>query len=176
MSFLFYKVQKMTQLGYYNSPLGDILIEANDLGLCGLWFMGQKHFPKRLEMAVIDEADCKTISDAKAWLDAYFSRQQPDPTSLRLCPEGSEFQKQVWDILLRIPYGQTRSYGQIAAELEKASGRKMSARAVGAAVGRNPVLIIIPCHRVIGAKGALTGYAAGIERKSALLELENSRV
>ena len=165
----------MTQLGYYNSPLGKILIEAENDSIRGLWFIGQKYFPKHLQEAIVEVQKSEILNDARAWLDAYFSRQQPDPARLRLSPEGSEFQKLVWDILLRIPYGHTASYGQIAAELESKLGRRMSAQAVGAAIGRNPILILIPCHRVTGAKGTLTGYAAGLECKSALLELEKSR-
>ena len=164
----------MIHISHFVSPIGDILLEAEDNALCGLWFIGQRNFPKRYENIIYSDTEPQIIKDSKAWLKAYFAGEQPQISVLSLNPTGTKFQKQVWDILRRIPYGKTISYGEIAAMLEKMLGRKMSAQAVGGAVGHNPISIIIPCHRVIGAKGSLTGYAAGLERKIALLELEKA--
>lgn len=113
---------------------------------------------------------------ASVWLDAYFAGQQPNPSVLPLCPKGTVFQRNVWKRLLQIPYGETVSYGQLAAELAAQMGKqRMSAQAIGGAVGRNPISIVIPCHRVIGANGSLVGYASGLERKRWLLQHETGR-
>lgn len=160
----------MISLSYYDSPLGRLLIRLENNSVSGLWFPGQRHFPNELSDAVgTDSAYAQAVH---RWLDEYFAGHKPDISTLRLSPSGSEFQHAVWDILCRIPYGCTVTYGQIARELEQKLGRKMSAQAVGGAVGRNPISIIIPCHRVIGAKGALTGYAAGVDKKATLLKFE----
>ncbi len=151
----------------YNSPLGDILLRADDTGITGLWFAGVKNIPSDLEM---HSAACVYLDTARYWLDIYFSGREPAFT-VPLHYTGTAFQHRVWDILCTIPYGQTLSYGQIAAQLSP----RMSAQAVGNAVGRNPVSILVPCHRVIGADGSLTGYAGGIERKEALLQLEKQQ-
>lgn len=151
----------------YVSPLGEITLASDGEALVGLWFAGQKHFGAGLSgqtakkpLPVFDQAD--------RWLDRYFSGKKPDcPPPLR--PRGTAFQQSVWRRLLDIPYGHTVTYGEIAASLSLPSG---AARAVGGAVGRNPISLIIPCHRVVGAHGSLTGYAGGIERKKRLLELE----
>ena len=111
----------------------------------------------------------------KRWLDAYFAGNAPDPAALPLAPNGSEFRRRIWKLLLEIPYGEVTTYGQLAKEYEARFGQKTAARAVGGAVGHNPISIIIPCHRVIGGNGTLTGYAGGIEAKKLLLTIENSR-
>lgn len=151
----------------YASPLGGILLAADDLGLTGLWFEGQKYFAAGLGEHV--EGENAAIIAAKRWLDAYFAGARPDiavPLHLR----GSAFRRAVWERLTAIPYGATATYGEIAASL----GAPSAARAVGGAVGHNPVSIIVPCHRVLGAGGSLTGYAGGTERKRWLLELEHA--
>lgn len=164
----------MTQyVSEYQSPLGKIVLAADENGLSGLWFDGQKYFARGLsEDAPGKETDI--IRSAKAWLDIYFSGQKPDFTPpLHLA--GTKFQSAVWERLLQIPYGTTTTYGNIAGELSGTGGNKtMSAQAVGGAVGRNPVSIIVPCHRVVGSRGQLTGYAGGLERKRSLLNLEGA--
>lgn len=155
----------------YHSPLGDILLAADAEGLTGLWFQGQKYFALHLDREH-EEKESPLLRDTKHWLDIYFSGREPDFTPpIRLT--GTAFQNEVWKILSEIPYGKTRTYGDIAAQLAASRGLKsMSAQAVGGAVGHNPISVIIPCHRVLGADGSLTGYAGGIEKKLALLGLE----
>lgn len=161
----------MTYTQHYNSPLGGILIAADDIGLTGLWFDGQKYFANDLPEEHAEQ-ETAIISQAKRWLDIYFEGREPDFMP-PLHPIGSDFRKAVWDILLQIPYGQTTTYGDIARQLaEKRGLSKMSAQAVGGAVGHNEITIIIPCHRVVGTNGNLTGYAGGIDKKIKLLELE----
>lgn len=158
----------MTYTQTYSSPLGDILLAANDTGLIGLWFYGAKYFAAGLE----DECSEKltpVLEQTVRWLDIYFSGSEPQftpPLELR----GSPFRRRVWAQLMKIPYGKTVSYGEIA----KALGVN-SAQAVGGAVGHNPIGIIVPCHRVLGADGSLTGYAGGTDKKIFLLELEKKR-
>ena len=148
----------------YNSPLGEILLAADEVGLTGLWFNGQKYFARGLP-AERTEQDTPALTQAARWLDIYFSGKEPDFLP-PLHPVGSAFRQQVWGILLQIPYGQTTTYGQIARQLTKRQGAaKMSAQAVGGAVGHNEISIIIPCHRVVGTNGSLTGYAGGICKK-----------
>ena len=157
----------------YASPLGKIVLAAQDNALTGLWFIGQKYFPKADFFSLSAAGSGGILSDAAKWLDAYFSGECVSPKALRLAPAGSNFAKTVWDILCEIPYGQLTTYGAIAKELTARLGRSsMSAQAVGNAVGHNPISIIIPCHRVIGSNGSLTGYAGGLDRKRALLRLE----
>ncbi len=154
------------------SPLGPITLASDDEALTGLWFQGQKHYP---DLAGWQEADLPVFDQARTWLDAYFDRKAPGfPPPLR--PGGTAFQKEVWAILSAIPYGTTRTYADVAQELARRRGLpRMSARAVGSAVGKNPISLIIPCHRVVGKSGRLTGYAGGLDRKRALLALEGSR-
>ena len=154
----------------YDSPLGPMLLAADGDGLTGAWFEGQKYFPDGLAAAARQERT-DALDAACAWLDCYFAGREPGFTP-PLHLEGSPFRLAVWAILRAIPYGQTVTYGSIAAQLSARTGQRMTAQAVGGAVGRNPVSIIVPCHRVVGAKGALTGYAGGLERKLRLLELE----
>ena len=147
---------------------------CNGEALTGLWFAGQKHFAAGLSPAH-EEKDLPVFALARRWLDDYFSGQAPGFTP-PLLPRGTRFQMEVWDALTVIPYGQTTTYGAVAAELARRKGvPAVSARAVGVAVGRNPISLIIPCHRVIGADGSLTGYAGGLERKEKLLALEQRR-
>ncbi len=146
-----------------------MILAGDEIGLTGLWFEGQKHFGYHLDRK---DEELPILTQAKEWLDIYFDGQEPSP-QLPLHLIGTDFQKEVWHILLSIPYGQTTTYGDIARQI--ATMRKiprMSAQAVGGAVGRNPISLIVPCHRVIGTDGSLTGYAGGIDRKLALLRLE----
>lgn len=152
---------------YYQSPLGEISLLVDEKSLLGLYFVGQAYFERGFEVAQIVEQEVAPHREAKAWLDDYFAGCKPKPRRLRLAPHGTAFQHQVWSALAAIPYGQTTTYGQLATELNC-----KSAQAIGSAVGKNPLSIVVPCHRVLGADGSLTGYAGGIERKAALLELE----
>ena len=157
----------------YSSELGDILLAADEIGLTGLWFFGQSYFADTLPAEQIAQ-ETPILAQAKEWLDEYFSGKEPDFTPT-LHPIGSPFRQAVWKLLLQIPYGQTTTYGEIARQLEKLQNRPhMSAQAVGGAVGHNGISIIIPCHRVVGTKGSLTGYAGGLDKKRALLELEHA--
>lgn len=159
----------------YRSKLGDILLAADEVGLMGLWFEGQKYFANTLPRECISQ-ETPVLTQAKAWLDLYFSGQNPTFTP-PLHPAGSFFRQAVWKILLQIPYGHTMTYGEIARELaEKQKRSHMSAQAVGGAVGHNEISIIIPCHRVVGSNGSLTGYAGGIDKKIALLQLEHAEM
>lgn len=163
----------MTFIQHYDSPLGGILLAADEIGLTGLWFDGQKYFARDLPAERIEE-DTPALSEARRWLDIYFTGREPDFTP-PLHPIGSAFQQGVWDILLQIPYGQAMTYGEIARRLAAKQGlSRMSAQAVGGAVGHNEISIIIPCHRVVGTNGSLTGYAGGIDKKVKLLELEHT--
>lgn len=158
----------MTYTYNYSSPLGEILLAANDNGLTGLWFYGAKYFAADLEDARTEKLT-PVLRQTLRWLDIYFSGSEPDfmpPLELR----GSDFRRRVWAELAKIPYGETVTYGEIAKKL----GVK-SAQAVGGAVGHNPVSIIVPCHRVLGADGSLTGYAGGTDKKARLLELERGK-
>lgn len=157
----------------YTSPLGGILLAADEVGLRGLWFDGQKYFARDLPDECT-ERETPVLSEAKRWLDLYFGGQEPDFLP-PLHPVGTPFRQAVWEILLRIPYGKTVTYGEISKQLaEKMGLERMSAQAVGGAVGHNEISIIIPCHRVVGSNGSLTGYAGGIDRKIKLLELEHA--
>lgn len=150
----------------YNSPIGKLIIASDGEAIIGLWFFGQKHFPQ-LEKSTEND-DLEIFIDVKRWLDDYFSGLNPKIT-FKLKPEGSEFRCNVWKILSEIPYGKTITYGEIARKISKT----MSAQAVGGAVGHNPISILIPCHRVLGANDKMTGYAAGIDKKIELLKIEN---
>ena len=157
----------------YFSPLGEILLTGDGEALTGLWFEGQKP-PVDPSQARRAEGSLPGIAEAVRWLELYFAGQRPDFTPA-LRPEGTAFQREVWALLMEIPYGQTTSYGALAKRLAARRGiPRMSAQAVGGAVGANPVSIIVPCHRVLGADGSLTGYAGGLDRKRRLLELEGA--
>ena len=163
----------MTFTQHYDSPLGGILLAADEVGLTGLWFDGQKYFARALPAERIEQ-DTPVLSEAKRWLNIYFAGREPDFMP-PLHPIGSAFRQAVWDILLQIPYGQTTTYGEIARRLAAKQGLpQMSAQAVGGAVGHNEISIIIPCHRVVGTNGSLTGYAGGIDKKVKLLEWEHT--
>ena len=163
----------MTFIQHYDSPLGGILLAADEIGLTGLWFDGQKYFARDLSAERVEQ-NTPALSEAKRWLDIYFTGREPDFTP-PLHPIGSAFRRDVWEMLLQIPYGQTITYGGIARQLAAKRGLpRLSAQAVGGAVGHNEISVIIPCHRVVGTNGSLTGYAGGIEKKSALLQLEGA--
>ena len=154
----------------YASPLGGITMASDGESLIGLWFDGQKYFLEALSGAY-EEKSLIIFNDTVRWLDLYFSGRVPDFTP-RLSLRGSAFRKAVWGILRRIPYGERMTYGEIAARLSEKRGSPTSARAVGGAVGHNPISLIIPCHRVVGSDGSLKGYAGGMQRKKYLLALE----
>ena len=167
------KVYFMKYVNYYQSPLGNILLAADDDGLTGLWFEGQKHYGKGLNADFMAK-NIPVFEETEHWLDIYFSGNEPDfAPPLHLV--GTNFQKEVWEILLKIPYGCTTTYRGIAKEVAGKHGLKnMAAQAIGNAVGRNPISIIVPCHRVIASNGSLTGYAGGIDKKLYLLEIEKT--
>ncbi len=157
----------------YQSPLGGIFLASDELGLTGLWFEGQKYFALYLDREH-EEKELPLFDLVKSWLDIYFSGQNPNFT-VPLHFTGTDFQREVWEILCEIPYGKTMTYGEIAIRLAEQRGVKhMSAQAVGGAVGHNAISIIVPCHRVVGARGSLTGYAGGIDKKKMLLALEKA--
>ena len=156
----------------YESQVGTITLAAGEDGLKGLWFGGQRYFAGSLD-APMEPGDNAHLSAARAWLDEYFAGGNPDISQLALAPIGSEFRQVVWQLLREIPLGCVRTYGEVAAEAAKRMGKERgSARAVGGAVGHNPISIIVPCHRVIGAGGNLTGFGGGIALKLQLLEHE----
>ena len=188
----------------YDSPIGSIVMAGDGESLTGLWFVGQKYFGSTLpggeacawnrewsaeglhkvcggnltevREGITENPHLPIFQTTKRWLDIYFRGEIPDSIPpLRM--EGTPCRKAVWDILLSIPYGQTMTYGEIASKLAEQRGLpRMSAQAVGGAVGHNPISIIVPCHRVVGSDGSLTGYAGGVERKAALLALEQSHI
>lgn len=158
---------------HYDSPLGGITLSGKEAALTGLWFDGQKYFgdtlPKKYE-----EQPLPIFEQTVRWLDIYFSGQAPDFTP-PLCMETTPFRKAVWKIMLTIPFGKTMTYGKIAEKIAQQKGLShMSAQAVGGAVGHNSISLIIPCHRVVGTNGSLTGYAGGIDKKVQLLKLEKA--
>ena len=155
----------------YDSPLGGICLAADALGLTGLWFDGEKYFGSNLPANPVRQ-ETEILTESKRWLDVYFSGREPDFLP-PLHPIGSPFRRAVWDLLLQSPYGQTTTYGALARQLAAQQGRAaMSAQAVGGAVGHNEISILIPCHRVVGTNGSLTGYAGGVDKKERLLTLE----
>lgn len=163
----------MQYTSHCRSPLGDILLAADESGLTGLWFEGQKYFALCLDERH-EERELPVFARARAWLDLYFAGREPD-IEVPLHFTGTDFQNKVWTILRSIPYGQTATYGEIAGRLAAERGkRSVSAQAVGGAVARNVISIIVPCHRVVGADGSLTGYAGGLDKKTALLKLEGA--
>ncbi len=156
----------------YPSPLGEIILAADDIGLTGLWFTeNQRHMGEGLSKDAV-ERPSPFFDGAVRWLDIYFSGRDPGFTP-QLHLTGSAFRNRVGELLLQIPYGTTATYGEIARAIARERGvERFSSRAVGGAVGHNPISLIVPCHRVIGSDGSLTGYGGGIERKIALLKLE----
>ena len=152
----------------YPSPLGEITLVCDEEALISLSLPGQKGFAHAAECG-----EHPILTQAKTWLDAYFAGNAPSPAALPLRPEGTAFRRLIWSLLLEIPYGKTVTYGDLAKRAAEILGKpRMSAQAVGQAVGANPIAVIIPCHRVVGADGKLTGYDGGIHYKKALLQLE----
>ena len=163
----------MLYTSHYASPLGGMTLVSDGTALVGLYFDGQKYAAEGLD-AKRTQKNLPIFEEARRWLDVYFSGRKPDFTP-PTAPAGTAFQQSVWEILRTIPYGQTVTYGAIARRIEQNTGRRMSAQAVGGAVGRNPISILIPCHRVVGTNGSLTGYAGGIDKKERLLQWEGAR-
>ena len=153
----------------YVCPIGKLIMAGEGQVLTGLWIEGQSYFGSKDHP--IQWGEAPVFEDTRRWLRAYFAGEDPGPTP-PLAPEGSPFRRQVWEILRAIPRGQTTTYGAIAGELAKKNGKPAAPQAVGGAVGHNPISILIPCHRVLGADGSLTGYAGGLEKKEYLLRLE----
>ncbi|WP_418492020.1 methylated-DNA--[protein]-cysteine S-methyltransferase [Eshraghiella crossota] len=163
----------MIYTNYYNSPIGRITMASEGTALIGLWFEGQKYFADSIKEECT-EKDLDIFDDTSRWLDIYFSGKEPDFTP-KILITGTPFRKSVAEIMLTIPYGKTMTYGEIANVIAKEKGiAKMSAQAVGGAVGHNSISIIIPCHRVVGTNGSLTGYAGGLDKKIQLLKLEKT--
>lgn len=163
----------MFYLSEYSSLLGAVTLACDEYdNLIGLWFKGQKYY-KRTIFGDVVNYDTPYIVFVKKWLDGYFAGKRPSISELKLLPSGSDFYRTVWGILCEIPYGKVVTYGDVAKKIAEKTGiERMSAQAVGGAVGHNPISIIIPCHRVVGANGSLTGYAGGIDKKAELLKFE----
>ena len=156
----------------YESPIGPLLLVSKEDKLIGLWMYNQKYFCP-LDKQPVEDSKNIVLQQAVNWLDRYFGGEKPDIKELPLAPTGSSFRKEVWNILCSIPYGEVMTYGHIADIIAKKHGKpKMSAQAVGGAVGHNPISVIIPCHRVVGTNGSLTGYAGGLSKKITLLKHE----
>ena len=158
----------------YSSPIGNITLACdNKENLIGLWLKGQKYFGDTVEYEMFENNNLEILKKTKKWLDRYFRGEKPKISELSLAPIGNDFRQRVWRILCKIPYGKVYTYGEIAKIIAKEQGKaRMSAQAVGGAVGHNPISIIIPCHRVVGSNGSLTGYSGGIETKIKLLKHE----
>ena len=164
----------MLYIAHYASPVGNILLAAKNNALVGLW-LHKKHYSSAFTEETTEQEDYPILQQTKKWLDAYFAGEKPKLSSLKLAPTGSAFAKQVWKLLEKIPYGKTVTYGELAQKIAQKNGlAKMSAQAVGGAVGHNPISIIVPCHRVIGAGGNLTGYGGGMANKIKLLKHEGA--
>ncbi len=159
----------------YQSPIGAITLACDGDGknLVGLWTEGQKYHGNTIPEKMVEKNDIPLFDKTKKWLDRYFAREKPAISELPLAPIGGEFRQGVWNILCEIPYGEVMTYGGIAKKMAEQMGKKsMSSQAVGGAVGHNPISIIVPCHRVVGTNGSLTGFSGGIQTKMKLLELE----
>lgn len=167
----------MAYYSYYHSPIGKIYLLCRESALAGRWFEGQKYFalsPLAKEAVPDDGGYMPRVKQA---LDMYFAGENPDMKKLNLAPAGGEFRRIVWELLRRIPYGQTVTYGSLAKKAAQIMGKSsMSAQAVGGAVGHNPISVIVPCHRVLGSDGSLTGYAGGTDKKLWLLRHENPKI
>jgi methylated-DNA-[protein]-cysteine S-methyltransferase len=156
----------------YASPLGPIMTASGGDNLVGLWFVGQKYFAPNAD-AFEEKPELPVLLQTTRWLDRYFAGDSPSIDTLPLAPEGGPFRQTVWKLLRAIPYGQCVTYGDIAKQTAALLGKtRMSSQAIGGAVGHNPIAVIIPCHRVVGTSGSLTGYAGGIDKKVKLLQLE----
>jgi len=161
----------------YDSPIGKIILAAEGESLCGVWFLGQKYFDMEILNRIAKNNETEILKQGKDWLRKYFEGKKPDIKELSLAPSGSCFRKEVWKILCKIPYGKTMTYKEIAKIIADKKGLdKMSAQAVGGAIGHNPISIIIPCHRVLGQNGKLTGYAGGLDKKLWLLNHEGCKL
>jgi len=160
----------MIYITYYISPVGKILLASKEEKLIGLWFEQQKYYFESVKEDVEEQPNLEIFKKAKEWLTRYFQGEKTSSYELELNPKGTEFQKQVWKELMNIPYGTTYSYKEIANRI----GKPKAIRAVANAIGRNPIWVIIPCHRVIGSNGSLTGYAGGLDMKEKLLKLEKA--
>lgn len=157
----------------YRSPIGTLTLAADDKNLFGLWMNGQKYYSANLPASAVFSDNSPVFPNVKNWLDCYFAGENPSISALPFEPHGTDFRLAVWKILCEIPYGTLTTYGEIAKQIAKNTGQKsMSSQAVGGAVAHNPISIIIPCHRVVGSNGSLTGYSGGMAKKIALLELE----
>ena len=157
----------------YKSPVGILTVACSDSAVVGLWIAGQKYFGGSLREELITAKQHPILGQATHWLDRFFAGERPSTSELPLAPMGTEFRQIVWKLLCEIPYGEVTTYKEIAGKVAYINGlQTMSAQATGGAVGHNPISIIIPCHRVIGTNGSLTGYAAGIPVKQKLLTLE----
>ena len=157
----------------YSSPVGMLTIASDGKNIVGLWIDGQKYFGESIPENMVKKDDLPVFDSARNWLDRYFNGERPEAAELPLRPMGSSFRQEVWNMLCDIPYGKIITYGEIAETIAAKRGlNNMSGQAVGGAVGHNPVSIIIPCHRVVGTGGSLTGYAGGIDIKVKLLEHE----
>ena len=155
----------------FASPLGTVHLASDGEKLVGLWLAGQKYFADSVR-GEVEERELPVFAATRQWLEAYFAGKRPAIDALPLAPAGTPFRRAVWDMLCAIPYGQCTTYGDIARRMAERMNTRMSGQAVGGAVGHNPISIIIPCHRIIGAGGNLTGYAGGIDKKVWLLTLE----
>ena len=165
----------MVYTTHYASPLGDLLLAERDGALAGLWLQGQKYFLGSVQNEPTARDESPVFIQTKQWLDLYFAGEQPAINELTLAPAGRDFRRAVWKILCEIPYGQVITYVDISKKIAAGRGTEnMSAQAVGGAVGHNPISIIIPCHRVVGTNGSLTGYAGGLDKKIKLLTLEGA--
>lgn len=163
----------MVYMSHYDSPIGALLLAERDRKLVGVWMEGQKYFLGSLREETQERESSPVLRQAGLWLDRYFAGERPAISELPLVPIGSEFRKEVWQVLCEIPYGETTTYGKIAKTLAARHGLdRISAQAVGGAVGHNPISIIVPCHRVVGSNGSLTGYAGGLQKKIKLLTHE----
>ena len=162
---------------YYDSPIGKLLIASDGESIIGLCIEGQKYYLDKIEKEGSLKDDLAIFEKTKKWLDSYFKQEKPKISELSLAPEGNTFRQYIWEFLCEIPYGETITYGELAQKVAKKLNKpSMSAQAVGNAVGHNPISIIIPCHRVVGKNGSLTGYAGGIDKKIKLLEIENIKM
>ncbi|MDR2639364.1 MAG: methylated-DNA--[protein]-cysteine S-methyltransferase [Helicobacteraceae bacterium] len=157
----------------YRSPAGVLTLVCDNEALVGLWIEGQKYYGASIPETTALSDDAPVFAAAKRWLDRYFAGKKPAAAELPLAPIGGAFRQAVWRILREIPYGEVTTYGEIAKQIAALTRKKtMSSQAVGGAIGHNPISIVIPCHRVVGANGSLTGYAGGVKTKAKLLELE----
>lgn len=165
----------MTYLTEYETPIiGTLTLSSDGTSITGCWFDNDRYFGYGIDEPVERKDDLAVFEQARNWLDRYFAGDAPDPRELPLAARATAFQQQVREAMLDIPYGQTTTYGAIAKRIEQKTGKRQSARAVGGAVGHNPLCLIVPCHRVVGSNGSLTGFGGGIDMKVKLLEHEHA--